>query len=208
MRLRSLASFAVLAAVGLASPGCATGGGGLAQPFGNMTAAPITIFRLQNFEPQPQAAAQGSGALGGIAIPPQIQQWIEAGAHMLPPGLIPPGLIPGSAAPAAQDSAQRFHGFRVLGWMALNDPKQHDEVLDILGHEQNFIPQHGSCMYAEFGLSIAQPNGQPPADYLISLSCTQVVSASPPPWPYPESGIPPETGKRVVAVVQRAFGGG
>jgi hypothetical protein len=183
------------------------GGGGLAQPFGSMTQAPITIFRLQNFEPQPQAQGAAPNPLG-IQIPPQIQQWIEAGAHMLPPGLIPPGLIPGSAAPAAQDNAQRFHNFRVLGWMALNDPHAHDEVLDILGHEQNFVPQHGSCMFAEFGVSIAQPNGQPPADYLISLSCNQIQSASPPPWPYPEAGIPAETAKRVVAVVGRAFGGG
>ena len=113
-----------------------------------------------------------------------------------------------SAPAAAADNAQRFHGFRVLGWMALNDPRQHDEVLDILGHEQNFVPQHSTCMFAEFGVSIAQPNGQPAADYLISLSCNQVQSASPPPWPYPESGIPPETAKRVVAVVQRTFGGG
>jgi hypothetical protein len=207
-------SSASIALVGLALAvlpcsvaGCMEGSGQLAQPFGGMTQAPITVFRLQNFEPQPQAAAGGANPLG-IQIPPQIQQWIDAGAHMLPPGLIPPGLIPGSAAPAAQANAQRFHNFRVLGWMALNDPKLHDEVLDILGHEQNFVPQHGSCMYAEFGVSIAMPNGQPPADYLVSLSCSQVQSASPPPWPYPEAGIPPETAKRIVAVVGHAFGGG
>jgi hypothetical protein len=206
MRFSSLASLAVLALGLTVLPGCVGGSTGLAQPFAGMTGAPITVFRLQNFEPQP-TAAQPNNPLG-IQIPPQIQQWIEAGAHMLPPGLIPPGLVPGSAAPAAADNAQRFHNFRVLGWMALNDPHQHDEVLDILGHEQNFVPQHSSCMFAEFGVSIAQPNGQPPADYLISLSCNQIQSASPPPWPYPENGIPAETAKRVVAVVQRAFGGG
>jgi hypothetical protein len=92
--------------------------------------------------------------------------------------------------------------------MALNDPKQHDEVLDVLGHESNFVPQHGSCMYAEFGVSIGKMNNQPPADYLISLSCDQIQSASPPPWPYPETGVPAETAKRIVALVQRAFGGG
>jgi hypothetical protein len=206
MRFTSFASLTVLALGIAVLPGCVTGTGGLAQPFAGMTGAPVTLFRLQNFEPQP--TAQAPNALG-IQIPPQIQQWIETGAKMLPPGLIPPGLIPGSApAPAAADTTARFHGFRVLGWMALNDPRQHDEVLDILGHEQNFIPQHSACMFAEFGVSIAQPNGQPPADYLISLSCNQVQSASPPPWPYPESGIPPETAKRVVAVVQRTFGGG
>jgi len=210
MRFTSSSS-ACLAVVALAltASGCMEGGGSLAQPFGNMTQAPITVFRLQNFEPQPQAQGQpGAANPLGIQIPPQIQQWIETGAKMLPPGLLPPGLIPGSPAPAAQDNAQRFHGFRVLGWMALNDPHQHDEVLDILGHEQNFVPQHGSCMFAEFGISIAMPNGQPPADYLVSLSCNQIQSVSPPPWPYPETGIPAETAKRIVAVVGRAFGGG
>jgi hypothetical protein len=205
MRFLSLAS--VVVAFGLATlPGCASGGG-LSQPFNAMQNAPITIFRLQNFELPPPPAQAGASALG-IQIPAQIQEWITAGAHMLPPGLIPPGLLPGTTAPPAQDNAQRFHGFRVLGWMALNDPKQHDEVLDLLGHETNFIPQHGSCMYAEFGVSIGQLNNQPPADYLISLSCNQIQSASPPPWPYPEAGIPAETAKRVVAIVQRAFGGG
>jgi hypothetical protein len=208
MRFTSSACLVAAALALSALPGCAEGTGSLAQPFGSMTQAPITIFRLQNFEPQPPAAGAAPGAIGGIAIPPQIQQWIEAGAHMLPPGLIPPGLIPGTNAPAAQDNAQRFHNFRVLGWMALNDPHQHDEVLDILGHETNFVPQHGSCMFAEFGVSIAQPNGQPPADYLVSLSCSQIQSATPPPWPYPEAGIPAETAKRIVAVVGRAFGGG
>jgi hypothetical protein len=205
MRFSSLASLAGFVLALTAAPGCLSGGSGLAQPFGSMTTAPITIFRLQNFEPQPQ---QQPNSPLGVQIPPQIQQWIDAGAHMLPPGLIPPGLLPGSVAPAAQDNAQRFHGFRVLGWMALNDPRQHDELLDILGHEQNFVPQHGSCMFAEFGVSIAQPNGLPPADYLISLSCTQVQAASPPPWPYPEAGIASETARRVVAIVQRTFGGG
>ncbi len=195
------------AGLGLAALSGCVSGGGLSQPFNAMQNAPITIFRLQNFELPPTPPQPGATALG-IQIPAQIQEWIKAGAQMLPPGLIPPGLLPGTAAPPAQDNAQRFHGFRVLGWMALNDPKQHDDVLDMLGHESNFIPQHGSCMYAEFGVSIAQPNNQPPADYLISLSCNQIQSASPPPWPYPESGVPAETAKRVVAIVQRAFGGG
>jgi hypothetical protein len=206
MRFSTLASVAALT-IGLGLPGCVSTSGALAQPFAGMTGAPITLYRLQNFEPQAQPASATPNPLG-IQIPPQIQQWIEAGAHMLPPGLIPPGLVPGSAAPAAADNAQRFHNFRVLGWMALNDPRLHDEMLDILGHEQNFIPQHGACMFAEFGVSIAQPNGQPPTDYLISLSCNQVQAVSAPPWPYVENGIPAETAKRIVAVVQHSFGGG
>jgi hypothetical protein len=200
--LRNLVLSALL--VALAS-GCATT---LAPPFNAMTSAPITIYRLQNYEPPP-APASAPAPIGGLQLPPQIQQWIDAGAHMLPPGLIPPGLLPGSApAPAAATpDVPRFHGFRILGWMALNDPKQHDEVLDILGHDANFVVQHDNCMYAEFGFSIAQPN-QPPADVLVSLSCDQAVAASGLAWPYTKTGISADTAKRIVAVVQKAFGGG
>jgi hypothetical protein len=204
MRALSTASVVI---IGLATlPACASVGG-LSPPFNAMRSAPITILRLQNFD-LPPAQPQAAVAPLGLQIPPQIQEWINAGAHMLPPGLIPPGLLPGTAPPPTQDNAQRFHGFRVLGWTALSDPKLHDEVLNLLGHESNFVPQHGSCMYAEFGVSIGQPNNQPPADYLISLSCNQVQSASPPPWPYAENGVPAETAKGIVALVQRAFGGG
>jgi hypothetical protein len=183
--------------------GCASS---LAQPFDSMKSAPITVYRLQNYEPPAAAAGvPGPTSIGGIQIPPQIQQWIDAGAHMLPPGLIPPGLLPGAPPLPPQDNAQRFHNFRILGWMALNDPKQHDEVLDILGHSGNFVTQHDNCMYAEFGFSIAQIN-QPPADVLVSLSCDQAVAASGFAWPYANTGISADTAKRIVGVIQKAFG--
>ena len=180
-------------------------GSSLAQPFDQMKSAPITVYRLQNFEPPAQAAA--STATSQFQLPPQIQQWVTAGAAMLPPGLIPPGLIPGApAAPVAQAQDIRFHGFRVLGWKPIPDAKTHDEVLDILGHESNFVAQHDGCMYAEFGFSIQQ-NAAQPADILVSLSCNQAQSVGIN-WPYAKNGISGDTAKRVVAVVQSTFGTG
>src|SRR6185312_2387167 len=145
--------------------GCASS---LAQPFDSMKNAPITIYRLQNFEPPPQQAPTAQ-----FQLPPEIQQWVQAGAALLPPGLLPPGLIPGGQPAQAQPQAMRFHNFLVLGMQPVNDSKQHDELLDILGHSSNFVAQHDNCMYAEFGISIAQMNGAPPDDVLVSLSCDQ-----------------------------------
>jgi len=187
----------------LFTQGC---GSSLAQPFDQMKSAPITVYRLQNFEPQPQQAAAATPA--PFQIPPQIQQWIQQGAAMLPPGLIPPGLIPGAQAPApvAQNDL-RFHGFRVLGWKQIGDQKTHDDVLDIFGHSSNFVVQHDGCMFAEFGFSIAQ-QGPAPADILVSLSCDQAVAASGFQWPYANNGLPADTAKKIVTIVQNTFGGG
>ena len=190
--------------LGLLLP-CATGcGASLAQPFEQMKGQPITIYRLQNFEPPP--AAPNAPAATPFALPPQIQSWIAAGAAALPPGLVPPGLIPGAAPvpPPAQDGA-RFHGFRILGWMAMSDEKQRAEVLDVFGHESSFQANHGNCMYAEFGFSLAQLNAAP-ADVLVSLSCDQVQPFAMA-WPYSKTGITPDTAKRIVALVQASFGG-
>ena len=70
----------------LSMTGCS---GALAQPFATMKTQPVTIYRLQNYEPPATAAAPGAVPAG---IPPQIQQWLSAGAQLLPPGLLPPGL--------------------------------------------------------------------------------------------------------------------
>lgn len=185
----------------LFAEGC---GSSLAQPFDQMKTAPITVYRLQNFEPP---AAQSAAPAAQFQLPPQIQQWVQAGAAMLPPGLIPPGLIPGAPAAAAQAQAQdlRFHGFRVLGWKPIPDEKTHDEVLDILGHESNFVAPHDGCMYAEFGFSVQQ-NAAQPADVLVSLSCEQAQAVGFN-WPYAKNGISGDTAKRIVAVVQKTFGG-
>src|SRR5947208_978887 len=86
-----------------AETGCSSA---LAQPFESLKAQPITIHRLQNFEPP--AAQAGAAAPGGFALPPQIQQWLGGAAAALPPGLIPPGLLPGTAPPAASNEGPKF----------------------------------------------------------------------------------------------------
>ena len=199
----------------LASTGCA---GALAQPFNDMKSQPVTIYRLQNFEP-PQAAAPGAAALPA-GIPPQIQQWLSAGAQLLPPNLLPPGLLPGGTPmPAPAADVPRFHNFRILGSMSISDKTQHDDVIDLFGHESNFTQPRQSCLFAEFGFQIgygappgAPPGtppagGPPPADILVSLSCDQVqmVGYS---WPYgTKNGLTTDSAKKIVAMVQKAFGG-
>src|SRR4051812_45791992 len=100
----------------------------LSRPFQDLKSQPITIFKLQNFEP-PQTAAAAAPA----GIPPQIQQWLTAGAQLLPPGLLPPGLLPGGTpAPTATDGP-RFHNFRILGSVVVSDPAQRDDILKLFG---------------------------------------------------------------------------
>ena len=185
----------------LFAQGC---GGSLAQPFNQMKGQPIRILRLQNFEPPTAAPNAGVPA---VALPPQIQQWLSAGAQMLPPGLLPPGLVPGGTPlPTPQADVPRFHNFRILGWMDVNDGSQRDEIIDIFGHDGNFTSQHGGCMYAEFGFSITQTAPQPPADILVSLSCDNVQAFSFA-WPYGKTGVTSDTAKRLVDVAKKAFGG-
>jgi hypothetical protein len=164
------------------------------------------MYRLQNFEP-PAAAQATPTPSAPFQLPPEIQQWVTAGAALLPPGLLPPGLLPGAppaVAPTPQDI--RFHGFRVLGWQAVNDPKQHDEIFDILGHDGNFVAQHDNCMYAEFGFAIQPAPGAPTDDVLVSLSCDQAQGFNFA-WPYAKTGISGDAAKRIVAVAQKTFGG-
>jgi hypothetical protein len=197
----------------LSTTGCSTA---LSQPFANMKTQPITVYRLQNYEPPQAAATPGVPAAG---IPPQIQQWLSAGAQLLPPGLLPPGLLPGGTpAPAAAADVPRFHNFRILGSMAISDKTQHDDVLDLFGHESNFITPRQSCLFAEFGFQIgagspmAAPPGTPPmggapADILVSLSCDQVQMINYA-WPYgTKNGLSSDASKKIVAMVQKAFGG-
>jgi hypothetical protein len=203
--MRERTSLLVLGVVvSLAAGGCA---GNPVAPFDNMKQAPIMAYRLQNYEPPPQVAAQPTAPGMIPGLPPEIQKWVQAGASMLPPGLLPPGLIPGAGAPAATvDNTQRFHNFRVLGMPAnVMDPKLHDELVDIFGFEKNFDDTHGSCVYAEFGFSFARIN-QPPADVLVSLSCDQ-VQAQNFMWPHKSTGLTPDTAARISKVSQAIFGG-
>ena len=216
--MKRIAAIAFLAAGCLFALGSQTAcSSSLSQPFQNLKGQPITIHRLQNYEPQP-AAAGAAGLPGAASLPPQIQQWLGAGAALLPPGLIPPGLIPGSpAAPAATDVA-RFYNFRILGTMNVTDAKMRDEILELFGKESNFEAPKQSCMYAEFGFQIGQApppgtiqgapvSGGAPADILVSLSCDQVQMHNYG-WPYgTKTGLQDDTSKKIIAIVQRAFGG-
>lgn len=208
----SFIAFGLLFPIAASNSACSSS---LSQPFEQLKAQPITIHRLQNFEP-PQAQA-GAAAPGVPNLPPQINQWLSAGAALLPPGLIPPGLIPGSPAqPAAQD-APRFYNFRILQTMNVSDAKMREDILNLFGKESNFQAPKQSCMYAEFGFQIGQaqatggavaaPSSGAPADILVSLSCDQVAMYNYG-WPYgTKTGMGPDTSKKIIAIVQKAFGG-
>ncbi|MGH7437954.1 MAG: hypothetical protein ACRENE_19920 [Polyangiaceae bacterium] len=192
-------SLAILAGAG--ATGCAS----LTPPFDQMKASAMTVYRLQNYEPPAAPAAAGAPALGGLTLPPQIQQWITAGASLLPPGLLPPGLVPGAApqAPPAPD-AQRFHNFRILDYRQIDDAGLKGDIVDVFGHGSNFQSSPAACMYAEFGFAIAQPNSPTPADILVSLSCEQVQAYNFT-WPYPQTGVTPDTSKKIGSIAQRVF---
>jgi hypothetical protein len=190
----------LMAGAAAASAGCAS----VSPPFNGMKDAQMTVYRLQNFEPPP---APAQAAAGGLQLPPQIQQWITAGASLLPAGLLPPGLLPGgapAAAPAAD--AQRFHGFRILEWQPINDASVKSDVIDLFGHGSNFQNVPSSCMFAEFGFAMAQPNAPAPADVLVSLSCEEVQAFNFA-WPYPQTGVTPDSSKKVASIAQRVFQG-
>jgi len=188
-----LAAVASLAA----TTGCAT----LSPPFNGLKDSPMTVYQLQNYEP-PQAAAQ---ATGGFSLPPQIMQWITAGASLLPPGLLPPGLLPGTAPTPTPADAPRFHSFRILNYQQIADSSVKSDILDAFGHSSNFQPATVNCLYPEFGFAIGQPSAAP-ADILLSFSCAQVQSYNFA-WPYAQTGLTPDASKKFASIVQRAFQG-
>ncbi len=164
----------------------------------------MTVYRLQNYEPPPQAQAP---AQGGFQLPAPIQQWVQAGASLLPPGLIPPGLLAGAAPPAPPAAdAPRFHSFRILDWQPVNDPGVKSDILDTFGHAANFTGAQFTCNYAELGFAIAQPNNPTPADILVSLSCQQVQGFNFA-WPYQQTGIAPDTEKKFAQIARKVFAG-
>ena len=193
------------AVVALLATSCA---GTLSPPFDTLSASSVRVFRLQNYE-APSAAA--TPAAGGFSLPPEIAQWIKAGASMLPPGLIPPGLIPGAApAPgAAAADATRFEGFRVLGFADVTDAAMRKELTDVFGHAANFDDAGTACpqgLYAELGISFWRGGSQPPADLLVSFSCDRVEARNFA-WPHGKSGLTPDAVKRLTKVAQAAFQG-
>ena len=56
------------------------------------------------------------------------------------------------------------------------------------------------------GISIAQPNNPTPANILVSLSC-QTVQAFNITWPYPQTGLTPDSEKTFVGITQQVFAG-
>jgi len=197
-------AFAVVApALVCASTGCSS----LTPPFDSMKGAQMTLYRLQNYSPP--AAPTGAPAMG-LQLPPQIQSWISAGASLLPPGLIPPGLIPGSAPPPPATNVQRFppemgpNGFPIIAWQPVTDSNVQGQILDVLGHQSNFMTPSQNCMYAELGISIAQPGNPTPANILVSLSCQQVQAFNFQ-WPYQQTGLTPDADKKFVAIAQSVF---
>jgi len=187
----------VLASVGA---GCASNP---VAPFDSFKDAPITAYRLQNYEPPPMQAT-APGQIPGL--PPEIQKWLQAGATMLPPGLLPGLGIPAAPGPTV-DNVPRFHNFRVLGMPAnVIDSRLRDELINIFGFAKNFDDTHGSCVYAEFGYSFARI-GQPPADVLVSLSCDQ-VQAQNFLWPHRSTGLTSDSATRIIKVSQAIFVGG
>jgi hypothetical protein len=165
----------------------------------------MTVYRLQTVEPPP--AAQAAPATGGLQLPPQIQQWITAGASLLPQGLLPPGLLPGTAPAAPPEAdAPRFHNFRILEWQPVNDASVKSDIIDLFGHSSNFQTPSSNCVFAEFGFAMAQPPPNPPADVLVSLSCAQAQEFNFA-WPYPQRGLTPDAEKKVASIAQRIFQG-
>jgi hypothetical protein len=202
-------SLPVLAVVALAATtGCAST---LSPPFNQMKGAQMTVYRLQNFVP-PATPASSPSPLGALPIPPQIQQWISAGASLIPPNLLPPGLLPGSAAPPTVPDSQRFppsmgaQGFPILAYQQVTDPSVAGDILDTLGHSSNYQQPAQSCMYAELGISIAQQGNPQPANFLVSLSCQQVQSFNLQ-WPYASNGLTASSEKEFAAILQKVFGG-
>jgi hypothetical protein len=194
--------FARLAMSGAALAAAGTGCASLSPPFDAMKNSSMTVYRLQNYEAPPERPS-----VTGVPLPPQIQQWIQAGASLLPPGLLPPGLVAGvGPAVAGAADAPRFHGFRVLDYQPVTDPAIKADIVGVFGSRSAFQNAASTCMYAEFGFAIAQPTAPTPADILVSLSCQQVQAFNFS-WPYAGTGLAPDASKKIAAIAQRAFQG-
>jgi hypothetical protein len=202
--LLKLASRVAATAVLLVSvQGCAST---LSPPFdaAKSANAQVTAFRLQNYEPPPQQQ-QAQPGIPGFQLPPQVQQWAQAAAQMLPPGLLQ-GIVPSGQQPAQQD-VPRFHEFRILGYVPMSDPANRDAMLELFGTSKNFQQPTETCMFAEFGFSIPMQQGAPPADILVSLSCNQVRVFGFN-WPHgTATALTPDASKKLIGIVKKSFGG-
>ncbi len=203
-------------ALAVTATGATACGGGAAPPFDTLPKANVTAFRLQNFEPPPPPPGAPAPAPGAMipGLPPQITQWMQQGAggleQLIPPGLLPPGMLGGLGQPPAappppqQDTAPRFHGFRILGQTAVVDERLKEELMDVLGDEDNFEAKHANCMFAEMGLSWQAGPGTPPSDLLVSFSCNQMQGRTFA-WPHGATGMTPSAVKELTSVVQKLW---
>lgn len=215
MTFASLRGFFV-ASLFLGPLGCASKP---AAPFDAMPQANVTAFRLQNYEPPAGTTPSGgTGTAGGGLIPglpPEIAQWIQAGAaglqQFLPPGLALPGAPPAATpTPAPQvAAAPRFPAnttpnFRILSQQVVMDPDLKEDLAKLLGKEGSYQPSSSSCMYAEMGLAWQSGMGAAANELLISFSCNQ-VQARGFIWPFSATGMEPSTVKKLAELASKIF---
>jgi len=204
--MKTLGTFGFIALV-TSTVGCASSP---AAPFNTLpeSSTQVTAFRLQNFEPPPQApvSAQQPGAALIPGLPPEIQQMVQQGAQQAQqwmPWLPLPGAAAPTAAPPPQENVPRFHNFRILSQTQVIDEGLKEELAELLGDEDNFEPPKASCLYAEVGLAFMPPGGQS-NDLLVSFSCNQ-VSARTFAWPHRNVGLTSKTTQKLSDVFQRLW---
>lgn len=208
-------TFGILAAV-TASLTLVACKGSPASPFNTLQDAPITVYRLQNFEP-PTTATTTAPTQPGVplipGLPPELQTQIQQGAQMfcswLPPGT--PGCAGGiglgtTPTPTTAD-APRFEGFRILGQAQVMDESLRKQIIEVFGYEKNFGSRKSPCLYPELGFSFGSYGAQPPANVLVSFGCNQVQARNFN-WPFPDKGLKESTVNDLQNIVQRLFGAG
>jgi len=193
--------------LGVVTCGCASSP---VAPFNQVEKSNLLVFRLQNYEPPPQAApAAGQAAPILQGLPPEIQTWIQQGAQGLQQ-LIPPQLLgslaPGAAAAPPPD-APRFYGFRILGQTQVADPDLKKEIGELFGNKDNFEAPKTNCLYPELGFSFGPGPGYPSNDFLVSFSCNQVQTRSFA-WPHPYTGMTPSTVSELAQIVKKIWPAG
>jgi hypothetical protein len=203
-RFTSAAKLSALLVLVATGAGCSKGP---AAPFNTLKGSNVVAYRLQNYEIPQQQQAQQPGPAGLIpGLPPEIQQWVQAGAQglsqLLPPGMLPPGMV-GAAAPPPQPDAPRFHGFRILSQTPVFDADLQERLAELLGDPDSFHNRHSACAYSEMGLSFSPQPGVT-NDVLISFSCNQVVAQTFA-WPHSSAGMKPETVKSLSETVQKIW---
>ena len=191
--------------------GCA----GRTAPFDEIDKAQITVLRLQGVEPPPQptpVAQPQPGMFPAIpGVPPELaaagQQILNQVGQAIPPGLLPPGLLPGTAPQPQVPQAPpppRFKGFIILGQMPLTDEVVKEDLLDLFGSEDSFSNQRGNCFTPGLGIAMQRPNGTPPVELLVSLSCNQAMGDGFR-WPYKNNGFTPETSQKLTKIYEKLW---